>query len=98
MVIGMELALLEALVDGPAESRERAFPTTAISSAWTALRSFAIRFADRRRLGRDMAHLNDRLLADVGLRPEGLGLGESLIRGSASEVFLWASDKRGRRR
>jgi hypothetical protein len=98
MVIGVETALSEALVDCRAGSRERVLPTTAIPSAWTAPRSFAIRLADRHRLARGVAHLNDRLLADVGLRPEDLGLGESLIRGSASDAAFWAFERSGRRR
>jgi uncharacterized protein YjiS (DUF1127 family) len=92
----METALFEALADCGETARKNAVATPWIASAWTALRCFAIRFANRYRLGRSIAHLNDRLLADVGLSPEGLGLGESLIRGSASEATLWAFGKRGR--
>lgn len=98
MVIGMETALSEALVDCRAGSRERVLPTTAIPSAWIALRSFAIRLTDRYRLARGVAHLNDRLLADVGLGSQDLGLGESLIRGSASDAAFWTYERSGRRR
>jgi hypothetical protein len=38
------------------------------------------RAASRRRLARSIAHLDDRLLADVGLAPEHRGLGDRLIR------------------
>ena len=96
MTTGMETALFEALVDCRATAHENAVATPWIASAWTALRSFALRSANRYRLGRSIAHLNDRLLADVGLSPQGLGLGESLIRGSTSEATLWAFGKRGR--
>ena len=95
MTTGMETALFEALVDCRATARENAAATRWIASAGTTLRSFAIRLADRYRLGCGIAHLNDRLLADVGLSPQDLGLSESLMRGSASDAGFWAFDKRG---
>jgi hypothetical protein len=97
MTIGMETALFEALADCRATARKNALVTPVIASAWSALRSFAIHLADCYRLARSIAHLNDRLLADVGLGSRDLGLGESLIRGAASEVTLWVFDKRCRR-
>ena len=65
MTTGMETALFEALADCRATAHKNAVTAPWIASAWTALRSFATRSADRYRLGRSIAHLNDRLLADA---------------------------------
>jgi uncharacterized protein YjiS (DUF1127 family) len=46
---------------------------TEVQSAW-------MRLLARRRLRRSIAHLDDRLLADIGLSPEDLGFAERLAR------------------
>jgi hypothetical protein len=51
------------------------------------------RWLARERIGRSIAHLDDRLLADVGLCPRDLGLGERLIRRYAAGGGIWAVDK-----
>lgn len=58
------------------------------SSAWK-------RRADRRRLARSIAHLDDRLLADIGLGPQDLGSNERVARSRAGRIGIWASNKAG---
>jgi uncharacterized protein YjiS (DUF1127 family) len=60
----------------------------AIRSNWAAFRSMLARAASRRRLARSIAHLDDRLLADVGLAREHRGLGDRLIRYAAA---VWSA-------
>ena len=52
----------------------------AIVSRLAKLRCAWERQAIRRRLARSIAHLDDRLLADIGLGPEDLGIAERLAR------------------
>jgi hypothetical protein len=42
----------------------------------------------RRRLARSIAHLDDRLLADIGLNSEDLGFSERFARRSADRAIL----------
>jgi uncharacterized protein YjiS (DUF1127 family) len=51
--------------------------------------------AGRRRLARSIAHLDDRLLADIGLGPDDLGFAERLARRRATGVRIWAGSKAG---
>jgi uncharacterized protein YjiS (DUF1127 family) len=53
----------------------------ATTPRWSAPWPFFRYWTACRRLSRSIAHLNNRLLADAGLTPEDLGLGETLIRG-----------------
>ena len=49
------------------------------------------------RLARSIAHLDDRLLADVGLAPEHRGMGDHLLRHFAAASQTW-SGARGKLR
>jgi uncharacterized protein YjiS (DUF1127 family) len=81
MTIGVEIERAGNLVDHRAIPGQRAGATPTIAPGWTALRSLFMRWSARQRLGRSIAHMNDRVLADAGLTPGDLGLGERLIRG-----------------
>lgn len=55
-------------------------------SRWTKLRSIWMQWLARHRLRRSIAHLDDRLLADIGLGPEDLGFSERLMRRLAHTI------------
>jgi uncharacterized protein YjiS (DUF1127 family) len=57
-----------------------------VDAKWTALRSLWRRWLARRRLRQSIAHLDDRLLADVGLGPEDLGNVERFTRRRAANI------------
>jgi len=67
-----------------------------VRRGWTALKSVPARWLSRQRLGGSIAHLDDRLLADVGLDPSYLGLGERLIRRFVPGGDIWPVDTGGR--
>ena len=64
---------------------------------------FALRFAElqsawsrrvgRRRLARSIAHLDDRLLADIGLSAENLGYAERVVRSRATRDGRYLDDQ-----
>jgi hypothetical protein len=63
---------------------------------WAALKAVPARWFSRQRLSGSIAHLDDRLLADVGLGPSNLGLGERLIRRFVAGGDIWRRDGIGR--
>jgi uncharacterized protein YjiS (DUF1127 family) len=67
------------------ESRSLQLPA-AIASRWTGLQSALRRRLAQRRLRRSIAHLDDRLLADVGLGPQHLGFAERHARRGSGAV------------
>ena len=72
-------------------------PTTlpaAIASRLAKLRSAWRRRASSRRLVHSIAHLDDRLLADIGLGPEDLGVAERLAR-RRTTGGMWAGSIAG---
>jgi uncharacterized protein YjiS (DUF1127 family) len=75
-------------------ARERAIGAlpAAIASRLAQFRYVWKRQASRRRLARSIAHLDDRLLADIGLSPEDLGLTERVARRRATGG-IWAGSK-----
>jgi uncharacterized protein YjiS (DUF1127 family) len=91
MTTRMETAMSVAIVDGRAVGRKGAIAMPAIASRWTELRSLLMRWLARQRLSRSIAHLDDRLLADVGLTPQDLGLGERLIRRYVAGGDIWVN-------
>ena len=72
-------------------ARDRALVADALRPVWTALRLAAARFAARRRLARSITHLDDRLLADVGLNPQDHGFADRLIRRVAPGGGIWGA-------
>jgi uncharacterized protein YjiS (DUF1127 family) len=77
-------------------TKERAIGAlpAAIASRLAEFRFAWKRQASRRRLARSIAHLDDRLLADIGLSPEDLGLTERVARRRATGG-IWAGSKAG---
>jgi uncharacterized protein YjiS (DUF1127 family) len=60
--------------------------TDAIASQWTEFHCSWSRWSARRRLRRSVAHLDDRLLADIGLSAEDLSVTERLARRQAASL------------
>ena len=69
-----------------ARQREAVKLPPAIASRWIALRSAWMHWLARHRLSRSIAHLDDRLLADIGLGPEDLGVAERYTRHRAADL------------
>ena len=67
----------------------------AIASRLAALRLALERWAAHRRLAQSIAHLDDRLLADIGLGSEDLGFAERVARRRAAGFGTWAGSKAG---
>ena len=86
----------EAILDARAVGREPTTVPPSVRAGWTALRSVSARWHSRRRLSGGIAHLDDRLLADVGFDPSDLGLGERLIRRLVAGGDIWPLDRAGK--
>lgn len=86
----------DAILDSRAIGRDATTAAPLVRRGWTALKPVSARWLSRRRLGGSIAHLDDRLLADVGLDPSYLGLGERLIRRFAPGGDIWPVDRAGR--
>jgi uncharacterized protein YjiS (DUF1127 family) len=76
-------------------TRRRAKLPAAIASPLAELLSAWRHHVRRRRLARSIAHLDDRLLADIGLGPEDLGFSERVARRRATAVGIWPGSKTG---
>ena len=83
MTVRSDLAMQGALAD---RERQPATATlsAAIASRLSDLQSAWMRRVGRRRLARSIAHLDDRLLADIGLSAEHLGFSERVARSRAA--------------
>jgi uncharacterized protein YjiS (DUF1127 family) len=88
-------ALPGALFEYHTRQRAAAKLFAAIASQLAELRSAWERRAARRRLARSIAHLDDRLLTDIGLGPEDLGFAERGTRRRATGFGIWAGSKAG---
>jgi uncharacterized protein YjiS (DUF1127 family) len=86
----------QAILDSRPIERAPATVAPAVRAGWAALKSVPARWFSRQRLGASLAHLDDRLLADVGFDPSHLGLGERLIRRFAAGGDIWQRDRAGR--
>jgi uncharacterized protein YjiS (DUF1127 family) len=86
----------EAILDSRRIDHAPATVVPSVRAGWTALKAVPARWLSRQRLGGNIAHLDDRLLADVGLGPGDLGLGERLIRRFAAGGDIWRRDRAGR--
>jgi uncharacterized protein YjiS (DUF1127 family) len=83
------LAMPDNLLEYPTRERAAGTLSATIASRMAELRSA---WASRRRLARSIAHLDDRLLADIGLGPEDLGFAERHARSRATHG-LWAGSR-----
>ena len=90
-----DTALPGALLEYDTKQRATARLPASVASRLAKLRSAWKRRAGRHRLARSIAHLDDRLLADIGLGPEDLGFAERLARSRPIGVGIWASSKAG---
>jgi uncharacterized protein YjiS (DUF1127 family) len=91
MTVPSGLAMQRTLVD-----RAKEHTTTvsgAIARRLTRLQSAWARRAGRNRLARSIAHLDDRLLADIGLSAEHLGFVERVARSSVTRDLGHLNDQ-----
>ena len=72
--------------DGAPVEREWTKPEEATGSRWAKIRRVWADWSARRRLERCVAHLDDRLLADIGLNAEDLSVTERLARRQAASL------------
>ena len=86
MTTRLEMAMPEAFVHCRARRPEATKVSIAIASRWTELRCAWMRWSARRRLRQSIAHLDERLLADIGLDPEDLGFTERFARRRAANL------------
>ena len=86
----------EAILDGRTAGREPATVPPSVRAGWARLTSLPGGWLARRRLSGSIAHLDSRLLADVGFDPSDLGLGERLIRRFVAGGDIWPLDRAGR--
>jgi uncharacterized protein YjiS (DUF1127 family) len=84
MTTRFEMTAPDALVECRTTKDGAAKLPPAIASLWTKYRSAWMDRLARRRLQRSIAHLDERLLADIGLDAEDLGFAERLARRRAA--------------
>lgn len=81
------VAMLGTALEYHPRQRAIAKLPAAIASRLAELRFAWDRRATRRRLARSIAHLDDRLLTDIGLSPENLGFAERVARRRAASLI-----------
>ena len=86
----------DAVLERRATGHDATTVVPPVRSGWAALKSVAARWLSRQRFSGSIAHLDDRLLADVGFDPSDLGLGERLIRRFVPGGDIWPLDRAGR--
>ena len=86
MTTQCEMAASETVFDCSPRQRQAVNLPTAIASRWTQLRRAWTRSLADHRLRRSIAHLDDRLLTDIGLGPQDLGFAERFARRHAAET------------
>jgi uncharacterized protein YjiS (DUF1127 family) len=59
------------------------------ASLWTEFCCAWMRWLARKRLQRSIAHLDDRLLSDIGLCPRDLGFAQRLLRSHMAASHVW---------
>jgi len=93
MTTRFEMAMPAAFVGCRGRESEPLKLPPAIASRWTWLRSGWMHWLARRRLQRSIAHLDERLLADIGLGPQDLGFAERFVRRHAVGGDNWTVGK-----
>jgi len=88
MTIRSNSAMPGIHVDSVARDQAIATLSAAIASRLIELRSVWMRLLAHRRLGRSIAHLDDHLLADIGLSAQDLGFAERFARRNAARGIL----------
>jgi uncharacterized protein YjiS (DUF1127 family) len=86
MTTRFAMATREAFVDRQASENVAVKLPPTIAAQWAEFRSAWLRWLAHHRFRRSIAHLDDRLLADIGLGPQELGFAERLIRGRAASL------------
>jgi uncharacterized protein YjiS (DUF1127 family) len=81
------------LAEHDAGQRHAAGLPTAIAPLLAALRLTWERWSSHRRLSQSIAHLDNRLLADIGLSPEDLSFAERVARRRAVDFGTWPDSK-----
>jgi uncharacterized protein YjiS (DUF1127 family) len=76
----------KVLSDGATVEGTWTKPADATGPRWARIRQAWTRWSARRRLRRSVAHLDDRLLADIGLSAEDLSVTERLARRQAASL------------
>jgi uncharacterized protein YjiS (DUF1127 family) len=90
----MENTMSHALVDcSVIETRPVIAPAAA--SMWRHIRSTLARWSARRRFRRSIAHLDDRLLADIGFTADDLGVVDRIVRRYVAGGELWTGRQVG---
>jgi uncharacterized protein YjiS (DUF1127 family) len=92
----MEAAMSDAVLNNRAVEREATTIAPLVRLGWASLNSLPVRWRSRQRRSGSIAHLDDRLLADIGLGRSDLGLGERLIRRFVAGGDIWRRDGNGR--
>jgi uncharacterized protein YjiS (DUF1127 family) len=91
MTTRFEMAMPDAIAGCHTTKNGAGKLPSAIASQWTKFRSSWMDRLARRRLRRSIAHLDERLLADIGLDPEDLGFAERFARRrAASHHDYWS--------
>jgi uncharacterized protein YjiS (DUF1127 family) len=80
MTTRFDTAIAEAFIDCGTRQGDAAKLPRANAIRWTELRRVWTSWLARQRLHRSIAHLDDRLLADIGLGREHLGFAERFAR------------------
>jgi uncharacterized protein YjiS (DUF1127 family) len=82
----LQMTMPEAFAGSEARRGEWTKLTDAIALQWSKHHCAWMRRSARRRLRRSVAHLDDRLLADIGLSAEDLSVTERLARRQAASL------------
>jgi uncharacterized protein YjiS (DUF1127 family) len=94
MSIRSGLAMPGSVLDYSPKEHATTKLSAAIASRFIELQSAWKRRAGRHRLARSIAHLDDRLLADIGLSAQDLGFAERVARSRApATARIWTGSK-----
>jgi uncharacterized protein YjiS (DUF1127 family) len=92
-ILESRLRELEAPFDCRVAQTRTAKLVRTVALRWKNLRSVWMLWTARNRFCRSIAHLDDRLLADIGLGPQDLGFTERFVRGHVVDARIWIGGK-----